>query len=210
MLKWCLAIGLLLGGPVAAETKVLAFSGSTREDSFNKKLVQEAAKMAQQMGATVKVIDLRDYPLPHYDGDLEVKEGMPENAKRLRQLMIESQAIIIASPEYNSSVSSTLKNVLDWASRNEEGKSSREAFKGKKFAIMSTSPGKGGGARGLVHLRAIIEDVGGEVVKQQVTVPQAHSAFNAQGVLENPELKEQLKQEIQQIVRGNGESNQRS
>lgn len=210
MLKWCLAIGLLFGGPVAAETKVLAFSGSTREGSFNKKLVQEAAKMAQQMGAIVTVIDLRDYPLPHYDGDLEAKEGMPENAKRLRQLMMGSQAIIIASPEYNSSVSGVLKNLIDWASRNEEGKPSREAFKGKKFAIMSASPGQGGGARGLVHLRAIIEGIGGEVVQQQVSVPQAYNAFNAQGALESPELKEQLKQEIQQIVSGNDESNQKS
>lgn len=206
MQKWLLCLYLIVATPLVAEVKVLAFAGSTRADSYNKKLVQEAAQMARQMGAAVTVIDLKDYPLPLYDGELEIKEGLPANAKRLRQLMIESQAIIIASPEYNSSISGVLKNTLDWASRDENGQGSREAFKNKKFAIISASPGSGGGNRALLHLRSIIENIGGTVITEQLSVPQAHEAFDAQGQLINPELRQQLKQEIHQLLNSNNET----
>ena len=165
LLLACLAVA---GMSLSAEMKVLALAGSGRGDLLNKKLVKEAAEIARQMGATVTVIDLKDYPMPFYDAEFETKRGMPKNAKRLRELMIGSDAIIIASPEYNSSIPAVLKNALDWASRSIDGGASREAFKGKKFAIMSTSPGRGGGSRGLVHLRSVIEDVGGVVVPEQV------------------------------------------
>ncbi|MBS0648092.1 MAG: NAD(P)H-dependent oxidoreductase [Verrucomicrobia bacterium] len=181
-----------------AETKVLAFAGSTRAGSYNQKLVLEAADIARKMGATVTVIDFKDFPMPLYDTALEEK-GMPAQAKRLRQLMIQSDAIIIASPEHNASISATLKNALDWTSRN-AGSYSAEAYQGKKFAIMSASPGKGGGARGLVHLRAIIEAVGGDVMAKQVSVPTAHQAFDAKGKLESASLTQELQQEIQQLI----------
>jgi chromate reductase, NAD(P)H dehydrogenase (quinone) len=200
MKKWLLLACVVCTFPLAAETKVLAFAGSTRADSYNKKLVAYAAEIARKSGAEVTFIDLKDYPMPNYDADLEKNEGMPPNAKRLRDLMRRSKAIIIASPEYNGSVSAVLKNALDWTSRSEDGQSSREAYKGKKFAIMSASPGKGGGARGLVHLRAIIEDIGGEVLKKQTIVPQAYDAFNTKGELENASLKNDLKQEICELL----------
>jgi len=94
------------------------------------------------MNATVTEIDLRDYPLPFYDGDLEANQGQPENAKKLIQLMKRSDLIIIASPNYNGSISGVLKNMIDWTSRSEEGKLSYVAFKNKKFLLLSTSPGK--------------------------------------------------------------------
>jgi chromate reductase, NAD(P)H dehydrogenase (quinone) len=199
MLKSLLITGLIAATPLTAEIKILAFSGSTREDSMNKKLIQNAAEIARQMNVTVNIIDLRDYSMPFYDGDVEQK-GLPENAKRLRKLMIESQAIIIASPEYNGSLSGVLKNALDWASRSEEGKPSREAFQGKKFAIMSASPGLGGGSRSLSHLQTVIQNVGGEVIGLQLTVPNAYTAFDNQGRLKDSALQEQLKKEILQLI----------
>jgi chromate reductase len=200
MLKWILSLGLILTGPLAAEIRVLAFSGSLREGSFNKKLVVEASEIARSMGAKVTVINLNDYTSPFYDETLEKKSGMPAKAKQLRQLMIESNAVMIASPEYNGSLSAALKNAIDWASRSEDGKSSRDAFKGKKFAIMSTSPGGGGGARGLVHLRAIIENVGGTVVQKEVVVPYSFEAFSTDGKLKNVQTKQELKQMVQQLL----------
>lgn len=179
-----------------ANSNVLVFSGRTRTESVNKKLAQEAATVARELGARVSVIDLKDYPIPFYDGDLEANEGMPENAKKLRNLMINSQAIIIVSPEYNGTLSAVLKNTIDWASRSEEGGSSRAAFAGKKFAIMSASPGKGGGARGLTHLRTIIENIGGKVVGKQVALPNAYEPK----AFENSSLKEILREEIGQIL----------
>ena len=201
MLKWILFAAITLMTDLRGETKVLAFSGSTRNDSFNKKLALEAVGIVNTMGASALMIDLRDYPMPFYDGDIETKKGMPDTAKQFRNLMIESQAIIIASPEYNASVSAILKNALDWASRNESGQPSRDAFKGKRFAIMSTSPGGGGGGRGLEHLAAIIENAGGEVVKEKVSVPDAYHAFTAEGCLKNPQVKEKLKREIQELLK---------
>lgn len=199
MWKLLFITGLIACAPLAAEVNVLALSGSTREDSINKKLVQNAAEIARQMGANVKVVDLREYSMPFYDADIE-QLGMPENAKRLRRLMVDSQFIIIASPEYNGSLSGVLKNAIDWASRNEDGEGSREAFQGKKFAIMSASPGAGGGIRGLDHLRTIIQNIGGEVIQKQVIVPNSYTAFDGEGQLKDPNLQQQLKQEIQLLL----------
>ena len=183
--------------PLSAEMKVLAFAGSTRADSYNKKLISDAADIARKLGAKVTVIDLKDYPMPFYDGDLETKEGLPKNAKKLRDLMIKSDAIMIASPEYNSSIPAVLKNVLDWTSRGEKGGWSPEAFKDKRFAIMSASPGQGGGKRGLVHLRGIIEAAGGTVIEAQVTIPTAQEYFAEKNRPENPQLKAEIEQLLQ-------------
>jgi chromate reductase, NAD(P)H dehydrogenase (quinone) len=190
-----IALFVLFAFPLLAQMNVLVFAGSTREGSYNKLLSKEAAQIAQRLGANVTWIDLKDYPMPFYDADLEAK-GMPKNAKKLRDLMVANDMIVIASPEYNASVPAVLKNAIDWASR-KDGEASRSAFKGKKFALLSASPGRGGGARGLVHLRAIIEDVGGEVVSEQVSVPAAHAAF-AEDKL--PELVSQLEIEIKSLT----------
>jgi NAD(P)H-dependent FMN reductase len=192
---------LILGVQLAAETKVLAFAGSTRKDSYNKILLKDAVDMARQMGAVVTVIDLKDYPMPFYDADIESSKGMPKNAKLFRQLMIDNDAFIIASPEYNASFSAVLKNALDWASRGENGGASRQAFKGKKFAIMSASPGPSGGARGLKHLRAVIEDIGGIVVEEEVTIPQAHNYFSKKKIEENSRLKLEIEELLEPAVK---------
>jgi len=114
----------------------------------------------------------------------------------LRKLMIQSDVIMIASPEYNGSLAAVLKNVIDWASRSEEKNSSRDAFKGKKFLLLSASPGAGGGARGLVHLRTILTNMGGTVLDEQITVPNAYSAFDEQGKLKDPTVKKALLEAI--------------
>lgn len=198
MWKWVAILCLLISATMSAEIKVMVFAGSTRQDSVNKKLAFEAAELARHMGAEVTMIDLKDYPIPFYDQDLETTEGMPANAKRLRQLMIQSDVIMIASPNYNSSLSAVLKNVIDWVSRSEMGRSSREAFKGKKVILMSASPGLGGGAKGLKHLREIIEKIGGTgtVLPQQISVAEAHKAFDEDNHLKN----EKIKMEIQQLL----------
>src|SRR4051794_3544661 len=102
-----------------SEPKILAFAGSTRTASFNKQVVQIAAEGARAAGAQVEIIDLRDLPMPLFDQDLEAAEGLPENAKKFKALLRSSDALLIASPEYNSSISAVLKNAIDWASRAE-------------------------------------------------------------------------------------------
>lgn len=186
--------------PLSAETNVLLFSGSTRKESNNKKLVLVAAKMVEGLHAKATVIDLNAYPMPLYDGDLEKIQGMPQKAKALQQAMIDSQVIVIASPEYNASISAVLKNALDWTSRAETGGSSRIAYKGKKFVLLSASPSGSGGKRGLVHLKAIIEAIGGTVIEPQVSVAKAQDAFDAEGNLTDAEAKAQLQALLEKTI----------
>lgn len=196
---WILFVALLFCTNISAETKILAFSGSTRKDSYNKKLLSEAASIAHKTGAKVQIIDLKEYPMPFYDGDLEDEHGIPANAKRLREEIAKSDAIMIASPEYNGSISAVLKNTLDWLSRDDEG-DARDLFEGKKVAIMSTSPGSGGGKRGLVHLRAILEMLGAEVSREQVCLGKASSAFSPDGTIANIQARQELEKEVQSLI----------
>ncbi len=164
--------------------RILAFAGSTRRESFNKKLVQIAAAGAREAGADVTDIDLRDYRLPVFDQDDESEQGKPDNAKALKQLMIDHDAFLISAPEYNSSVTGVLKNSIDWVSRPDDGEAAPlVAFRGKVVTLMSASPGALGGLRGLVHLRSILGNLGCIVLPNQVAVPKAHEAFKDDGTL---------------------------
>lgn len=174
--------------------RILAFAGSTREDSFNKKLVRVAAAGAREAGAEVTEIDLRDYPLPLFDQDLEAGEGMPENARRLKELCVAHQGFLIASPEYNSSVSAVLKNTIDWLSRAEaKDEPPLSAFAGKVVVLMAASPGSLGGLRGLVHLRAILGNIRMLVLPEQQAVSAAHKAFDADGQLVDPRQRQAVR-----------------
>ncbi len=168
---------------MAAKAKILCFAGSLRRDSFNKKLVKIAMAGAETAGAEVTFVDLKDFPMPIYDGDIEAIDGIPENAKKLKQLLKEHQGLLIASPEYNSSISAALKNAIDWASRPEPGEKMLVCFTGKIAGIMSASPGKLGGLRGLVVLRMLLENIGIIVVPDQVAVPEIQNAIAENGKL---------------------------
>ena len=178
---------------MAVKPKILAFAGSTRTDSFNKKLVKIAADGAKDTGVDVTVIDLRDFAMPLYDGDLEQKDGLPQNARKLKDLMLSHQGFLISSPEYNSSISGVLKNTIDWTSRQSEGEESLACYKGKVAGIMSASPGGLGGLRGLVHVRAILENIGVLVIPDQIAISKAHEAFNTDGTLKDKKQEDQVK-----------------
>src|SRR4051795_11188598 len=105
------------GGTGTMTPRILAFAGSLRGESFNKKLVPIAAKAVRDAGAEVTLIDLKDFPLPLFDQDLEAGQGMPENGTKLKKLFIEQDGLLIASPEHNSSFPTVLKNAIDWVSR---------------------------------------------------------------------------------------------
>lgn len=173
--------------------KILAFAGSTRADSYNKKLVKISSIGATEAGADVTVIDLRDFPMPIYDGDLEQKEGLPSNARKLKDIMLAHQGFLISSPEYNSSISAVFKNMIDWTSRQSEGEITLACFKNKVAGIMSASPGTLGGLRGLVHVRSILGNIGVIVLPDQMTIAKAHEAFNEDGSLKDKKQEDQVK-----------------
>ncbi len=168
---------------MSAKPKILAFSGSLREDSYNQQVVNIAADGARKAGADVTVIHLRDLPLPVYDGDLETASGLPENARTIKDLMKAHQGFLIASPENNSTLSAALKNAIDWASRPDGDETPLVCFKDKTAVIMAASPGALGGLRGLNHLRSILTSIGVLVLPEQKAIPKIHEALDGNGAL---------------------------
>jgi chromate reductase len=167
--------------------KILAFSGSIRRNSWNRKLIKTAVDATRAAGGEVTLIDLADYPLPLYNGDLENKDGLPDNALRLKALFKEHDAFLIASPEYNSSIPPLLKNTIDWVSREWQGESGLVPYQSKVAAILAASPGTLGGMRMLPHLRQILNTLGVLVLPGQFSLPHADTAFDAEnGALKSP------------------------
>lgn len=182
-------------------TKLLMFAGSARKASTNKQLATLAARTAEDAGAEVTLIDLADFDMPIYDGDIEADTGLPENAKRLKQLFVEHDGFFIASPEYNSSISAVLKNALDWISRpHTENEPGLLAFQGKVAAIGSVAPGALGGLRGLVPLRMMLGNIGVTVVPAQVAVTDGFNAFDEGGALVADMPAGMLKATVTQLV----------
>ena len=182
-------------------TKLLFFAGSARKDSTNKKLAELAANVAQKTGADVTYIDLKDFSMPIYDGDLEAAEGLPENARKLKQIFQEHDGFFIASPEYNSSFSPLLMNTLDWISRShEENEAPLIAFKGKVAALGAVSPGALGGLRGLVPLRMMLGNIGVTVMPDQVAISNGFTAFGEDGTLIDERQSGMLKSTIGSLV----------
>jgi NAD(P)H-dependent FMN reductase len=173
--------------------KILVFGGSLRRDSVNQKLAAIAAAGAREAGAEVSLIALRDFPMPIYDGDIEAASGLPEPTRRLKALFREHHGLIIASPEYNSSITAALKNAVDWVSR-AESKDDVSVFAGKTAILCAASPGALGGLRGLVHLRAILGNMGVTVLPDQVAVGQAYQAFTPEGALSDAKLDQRVRQ----------------
>lgn len=167
--------------------RILVFSGSARKASLNKKLARVAAEAARAAGGEVTLIDLDDYPMPVYHGDLEASEGMPENARKLRALFLEHDALLIASPENNQSITALLKNVIDWLSRDiGDGKGVNNGlapYRGKVAGLMNATPGPYGGVRHLYHLRQVLSGLQMIVLPNQVQLAHADEAFGPDGAL---------------------------
>ncbi len=144
---------------------IVAFAGSARRDSLNKRLAMRAAYAADSHDARGIFLDLADYPLPLYDGDLEASEGIPFNALALAKLIRDADGLFIASPEYNGAYSALLKNTLDWLSRIDRDILSRPT------AVASASPGSKGGVNGLQALRSVLEHMRVPVIEPQLAVP---------------------------------------
>jgi NAD(P)H-dependent FMN reductase len=161
--------------------KILAFAGSLRERSLNKRVLKAAVKGARAAGAEVTYIDLRDYPMPIYNSDEHERGGFDENALKLQGLLVEHDGLLIASPEYNGSLPAALKNAIDWASRQSDRYERSKIFRGKVAAMMTASPGSLGGVRSLSHLRGVLTSVGVVVLPQEVAVTFAEDKFAGDG-----------------------------
>ncbi len=161
--------------------KILAFAGSLRKDSLNKKALAIAVAGARKAGAEVTVVDLKDFSVPLYDGDLEDANGLPENAIKLQDLMLANDGFLIASPEYNSGISGTLKTYIDWTSRPRDEIGAGACYAGKFAVLLSCSPGGLGGIRALPNVRTILASMGVHVLPDEFALGKAHEAFDENG-----------------------------
>ena len=163
--------------------KIIVLAGSLRKESYNRKLVRIAGEGAIASEAQVIEIDLADYEIPLFSEELEAVEGAPAGVKDLKRLFRDAQGILLASPEYNASISGVLKNAIDWISRPDPDADGASAFNGKIVGLMSASPGGLGGLRGLNHVRDIFTALGSYVLPNQVAVGEAYKAFDEDGNL---------------------------
>lgn len=161
--------------------RVLVLAGSLRRASLNKRLAKFAAKQVEEAGLAATYLDLKDYPLPVYDGDDEDERGVPENARSLRQAFMDHEGLILVCPEYNGSIPGALKNVIDWISRPDGDVPMTAAFRDLTALLLAASPGGLGGLRGLVHVRAILSGVGTLVLPGQHAVSKAHEVLGEDG-----------------------------
>jgi chromate reductase len=184
--------------------RILVFAGSARRESLNIKLARAAHGVASVPGVQATFVDLGDLPMPLYHGDLEAEHGMPANAKKLREIFLAHDALLIASPENNQSVSALLKNTIDWLSRSVgDGRgldSGLAPFKGKVAALMGATPGPYGTVRGLTHLRQILSGLGVTVIGPQVAVARAGSVFDASGALVDPAVDKTLRATVGSLI----------
>jgi NAD(P)H-dependent FMN reductase len=184
---------------VSAATKLLIFAGSTRTQSFNRRLARAAAEVATGLGAEVTLLELGALDIPLYNADLEAR-GTPTDVIRLKQLMLDHPGWVICSPEYNGSYTALLKNTLDWASSPVKGdpewSQGLRCFTGKVVGLLSASPGALGGLRSLGNLAPLLRNLQCWVAPQQFALGQAGNAFDADGQL----IEEKQRQNVQTVV----------
>ncbi len=174
-----------------AATRLLAFAGSARRESLNRKALGTLIRAAREAGVEVTELDLREFPLPLYDGDLEAEQGLPEPAARLQRMVAEHQGLLIATPEYNGFPTPLLKNTLDWVSRpvpGQAGRSGVDYLRGKPAGLVAASPGPLGGIRGLPLTRQYLSNLGMIVVPEMAALGNAQQLFDAAGELTDQRL----------------------
>lgn len=173
---------------------ILTFAGSLRADSYNKKFAAEALRLAKGMGHGGEFLDLKPLNLPLMDEDVE-KTNFPEGASRLGEKIAAADAIIIATPEYNASISAPLKNALDWVSRLKP-----MPLAGKHVLLLGASPGALGAVRGLWHSRQPFDQLGAYLYPAMQGLPKAHEAFDDAGQLKDEKTASQLKELIEKFL----------
>ncbi|KAF0808875.1 hypothetical protein A167_02342 [Alcanivorax sp. S71-1-4] len=177
---------------MADTPRILAFAASTRSASFNRQLARVATECVRQAGGDITLIELKDYPMPLYEGDLEAAEGIPEHGKRLKALLAEHQGLLVVSPEYNGFITPLLKNTLDWLSRPDGDQDGLALFRDRLALVLSASPGALGGLRSLTLARQLLTNLGVMLMPDSLAVGRAHEAFNDNDTLKDDRQQARL------------------
>ena len=181
--------------------KVLAFAGSTRKESVNKRLARIALQAAKKAGAETTFVDLQDFNIPLYCDDLVAKQGIPEGVLEFKQLLNSHNGFFIASPEYNGSLTGVLKNAIDWATIKADGEERMSCWNGKIAGLVSASPGGLGGIRGLHHLRTILAGIGTFVLPNHLAVGNSTENLQNEKQITDEKLQLQLESLTREMVR---------
>jgi chromate reductase, NAD(P)H dehydrogenase (quinone) len=182
--------------------KILIIPGSLRTGSHNVKLAAAAAYEFVQAGADVTRLSLGDFPLPIYDGDLQVKSGVPKHAVNLKRMLGAHHGVLFVTPEYNSSVPPLVKNTIDWLTRVQDANEARgQVFRERPFAIAAASEGRLGGTRALAALRLILSACHATVIPNQLALSYANQAYDDMDRLKNPADIEALKALVRQLIK---------
>ena len=184
---------------------ILAFAGSIRKDSFNKRLAKIALRASAEAGAETTFVDLSDFQMPLYCQDYEVEHGIPDSVVALKELMKSHDGFLIASPEYNGSLTGVLKNTIDWMSRPYAKDPRMACFDGKVAGIIAASPGGLGGLRGLSHLRTILAGIGTFVLPNHVAVGNSGTNLVDDESIKDENLQQSiinLSSELVRVIRG--------
>lgn len=183
--------------------EILIFAGSTRQDSYNRKLAKAAAEIATGQGAQATLLELADYDIPLYNADLEAR-GTPPDVIRFKQALHSHAAWIICCPEYNGSYPALLKNALDWASSPVKGDpvwgDGVLPFRGKVVGMCSASPGGLGGLRAQSHLAPLLLNLECWLAPRSHAVSRAADAFDAQGKLMHPQDQQGVQAVLSQVL----------
>jgi chromate reductase, NAD(P)H dehydrogenase (quinone) len=181
--------------------RILVFPGSLRTGSHNARLAGTIVKSLALKQCEVTRIMLRDYPLPIYDGNLEMQSGAPGNAKVLARLFHEHDAVIIVAPEYNASSAPLVKNTIDWISRVKADADGKPVpYKNRIFGLASASSGKFAGVRGLYHLRATLMNVGAQIVTEQLSIAYAQNAFDDMDDLKDEQDRKRMDNLVDAVI----------
>ena len=177
------------------QLQIATLPGALRAGSYNRKLLKLADAALEAAGVALDRLDLRDFPLPLYDGDLETAQGLPAAAAALKARLAAVQGVIIASPEYNGGVPGTLKNAIDWTSRG-----GRQPWAGKVVGLMGATDGAWGTWRGMPHLRQSLLILNAIVIPQQINLPKASEVWDTDGNLKDGTLPPRVEKFVQAFL----------
>ncbi len=177
---------------VGETIRILVLAGSLRRGSYNRALARVAAQLAPN-GVAVETFDGLG-ALPFYDGDLE-DEGLPASVAALRRAIVDADALLLATPEYNGATSGVLKNALDWASRGPD-----RILAGKPVAVMGASTGASGAKGGIESVVRIMARLRTDVLDHVIAVPFAAQAFDGDLLLRDSEIRTDVAQLVAELA----------
>lgn len=173
--------------------RIAIVPGSLRAGSYNKKLAHVAEEILRRHGAETDFVDLKEHPLPPYDGDIESASGLPDACWKFKARIAASHGVVIASPEYSGGIPGTFKNVLDWSSRG-----GSNPWDGKVVILIGASEGPWGTNRMLPAMRQVFSVLGALLVPQAITIPGASKVWDKEGKL----LDESLPGRVEKALGG--------